>query len=284
MFEEHDSQYVKGALQAMMFVTDEPVTVLTFAGMIGVSAEAVQQALIELQQDYQNSDSGIQLYEVAGGWRLATHPKYHELIESYVVSWDKRKLSQAALEALAIIAYCQPITRNAISSVRGVNTDSSVNSLLEKGYVREAGFQDAPGYPVLYATSKAFLERFGLRSIADLPDLESFAPDEETQALIFDRLNIVRDEQQPVLVNGELFGDEETDGMSAIDARTGQMSVSFDKLSDAVDEIAGEQVEPAQNAASLSEAMQKMLDDALASSIGVVDKINFDELVFDEDE
>ena len=106
---------------------------LTFADMLQVDPAQVEEALDDLREQYRAQNRGIQLQEVAGGWRLATHPQYHELIEEYVLSWDTRKLSQAALETLAIVAYCQPITRQGISAVRGVSSDSSVNSLVEKG-------------------------------------------------------------------------------------------------------------------------------------------------------
>ena len=187
---------------------------------------------------------------MAGGWRLESHPRYHELIEKYVLSWDTRRLSQAALETLAVVAYCQPITRNGVASVRGVSSDSSINSLVEKGLLREAGTQDAPGNPVLYATTTTFLEKFGLRSVADLPPLESFAPDEETRAFIAERLNIVRPEDETYSL------DTETE----------------------------KKVEDLARAESMQEAMQTMLSDALAAGVGAVEKINFDELVFDEDD
>ena len=135
----------------------------------------------------------MQLREVAGGWRLYTHPRYHALIEKYVISWDTRRLSQAALETLAVIAYCQPITRAGIASVRGVNSDSPVNSLVEKGLVREAGKDSSsPGQPMLYATTRSFLEKFGLASVRDLPDIDQFAPDEESRELIRERLGVTR--------------------------------------------------------------------------------------------
>lgn len=240
-----------GALEAMLFVTDEPIGVLTFADMLETSPAAVQAALEELQRDLEQGDRGIQLREVAGGWRLYTHPRHHELIERYVLSWDTRKLSQAALETLAVVAYCQPITRSGVASVRGVSSDSSINSLVEKGLLREAGVQDAPGNPVLYATTRTFLEKFGLRSVADLPPLESFAPDEETRAFIAERLNVAHPDEDY--------------------------------------ERATESGEPADAAAlakadSMQEAMQSMLSDALAAGVGAVEKINFDELVFEEDE
>mgnify|MGYP002766178807 CR=1 FL=1 len=246
-YAEVDQAWLTGAIESMLFVTDEPVGVLTFADMLQVDPARVQESLVYLQSELEQAERGIQLREVAGGWRLYTHPRYHELIERYVLSWDTRKLSQAALETLAVVAYCQPITRNGVASVRGVSSDSSINSLVEKGLLREAGTQDAPGNPVLYATTRTFLEKFGLRSVRDLPLLESFAPDEETRAFISERLNVVRPEDE---------------------------SYSLGSGEEAEDDL----LQPE----TMQEAMQTMLSDALAAGVGAVEKINFDELVFDE--
>lgn len=246
---EFSEEQLPGALEAMLFVTDEPVSVLTFSDMLGFDAGVIQDALESLSATFEAQNRGIQLREVAGGWRLFTHPQYHELIERYVVSWDTRKLSQAALETLAVVAYCQPITRNGVASVRGVSSDSSINSLVEKGLLREAGTQDAPGNPVLYGTTRTFLEKFGLRSVADLSPLESFAPDDDTRAFIAERLNIVRPEDEDAYLVED-----------------------------------GEAYESLMQAESMQEAMQTMLSDALAAGAGAVEKINFDELVFDEDD
>lgn len=131
--------HIPAAIEALLFVSDEPVGALVLADMLEVDVETVQKALDVLRERLSDEESGVQLREVAGGWRLYTHPRYHALIEKYVISWDTRRLSQAALETLAVIAYCQPITRAGIASVRGVNSDSPVNSLVEKGLVREAG-------------------------------------------------------------------------------------------------------------------------------------------------
>lgn len=248
-YAEVDQAWLTGAIESMLFVTDEPVGVLTFADMLQVDPARVQESLVYLQSELEQAERGIQLREVAGGWRLHTHPRYHELIERYVLSWDTRKLSQAALETLAVVAYCQPITRNGVASVRGVSSDSSINSLVEKGLLREAGTQDAPGNPVLYATTRTFLEKFGLRSVRDLPPLESFAPDGETRAFISERLNVVRPEDE---------------------------SYSLGSGEEAEDDL----LQPE----TMQEAMQTMLSDALAAGVGAVEKINFDELVFDEDE
>ncbi len=184
---------ISGALEALLFVSDEPVGALTLADMLGVDVSQVEASLDGIRARLESQDRGVQLREVAGGWRFYTHPRYHGLIEKYVLSWDTRKLSQAALETLAVIAYNQPITRAAVASVRGVNSDSPINSLVEKGLVREAGRdKNAPGQPILYATSRTFLEKFGLASVRDLPNLEDFAPDEQSRELIRERLGVTR--------------------------------------------------------------------------------------------
>ena len=188
MFEGIDLEHLPAALEALLFVTDEPVSALTLANMLDENVEEIELALEELQRRLDRDERGIQLREVAGGWRLYTHPAYHELIEKYVLSWDTRRMSSAALEVLAIVAYSQPVTRAQISAIRGVTSDSPLNTLVERGYVREAGTADTPGNPMLYATTRTFLEKYGLRSPADLPDLEEFAPDEKTAQLIRERL------------------------------------------------------------------------------------------------
>ena len=188
MFEGIDLEHLPAALEALLFVTDEPVGAITLANMLDENVEEIELALEELQRRLDGEARGIQLREVAGGWRLYTHPAYHELVEKYVLSWDTRRMSSAALEVLAIVAYSQPVTRAQISAIRGVTSDGPLNTLIERGYVREAGSSDTPGNPTLYATTRTFLEKYGLRSPADLPDLEEFAPDEKTAQLIRERL------------------------------------------------------------------------------------------------
>ena len=135
MFQGLQDNQLKGAIEAMLFVTDEPVGTIALADMLEVEPADVEQALVGLRARFEAEERGVQLREVAGGWRLYTHPVYHELVEKYVLSWDTRKLSQAAMETLAIVAYSQPVTRAGVASVRGVNSDSSLNSLVEKGLV-----------------------------------------------------------------------------------------------------------------------------------------------------
>ena len=137
----------------------------------------------------EEANRGFQLREVAGGWRLFTHPAYHDVVEAYVLSWDTQKLSQAALETLAVIAYHQPVTREVVKGIRGVNSDGVIASLVDKGLVRELGRDPQRGQAIIYGTTNAFLEKFGLRSTRDLPDLEQFAPDEQSRQFIRERLS-----------------------------------------------------------------------------------------------
>lgn len=253
MFQGLQENQLKGAIEAVLFVTDEPVSTITLADTLEVTPAKVQQALIELSEQLNAEGRGIQLREIAGGWRLSTHFAYHDLVERYVLSWDTRKLSGAAMETLAIVAYLQPITRSGVAGVRGVNSDSSINSLLEKGLIREAGVADSPGNPVLYGTSKVFLEKFGLKATSDLPNLDQFAPDDEARLFIRERLSATRGEMDLV------------DSLSVVD-----------------DEEAGI-VEDEQEVLAEQDP-QQMLAQAMMSGFGAVEKINFDELVFETDD
>lgn len=186
---------LKGALEALLFVSDEPVSGVKLAEVLNTSSGDIDSQLVELAEEYREQNRGFQLREVAGGWRLFTHPAYHELIESYVLSWDTRRLSQAALEALAVIAYHQPVTRNGVNAIRGVNSEGVISSLVEKGLIREAGRDKNQGNAILYATTRSFLEKFGLKDLNDLPPLEDFAPDDATQQVIKHRLGVEEEHQ-----------------------------------------------------------------------------------------
>ena len=163
--EEHgevQSPDISGAIEALLFVSDEPVGALTIAEMLEVDLKAVEAALDAIRARLEAEDRGVQLREVAGGWRFYTHPRHHGLIEKYVLSWDTRKLTQAALETLAVIAYNQPITRAGVTSVRGVNSDSPINSLVEKGLVRvNARLAEFGGFRARRAEPRAHSRAFG---------------------------------------------------------------------------------------------------------------------------
>ena len=180
---------LKGALEALLLVSTDAVSAVDFAKALGVTPGEAAGALAELAAEYADANRGFQLREVAGGWRLFTHPAYHDEVERYVLSWDTRRLSQAALETLAVIAYHQPVTRDGVKAVRGVNSDGVIASLKEKRLVREVGREGERGNAILYGTTQAFLEKFGLRTLRDLPPLEDFAPDEESRAFIRERLS-----------------------------------------------------------------------------------------------
>lgn len=198
-----DSTQLRGALEALLFVSDEPVAAARLARLVEASPGDVEAALADLAEEYRESNRGFQLREVAGGWRFYTHPAHHDVIEQYVLSWDTRRLSQAALEALAVVAYHQPVTRAGVNAVRGVNSEGVLASLVEKGLVRETGRDKNAGNAILYGTTLNFLEKFGLKDISELPPLAEFAPDNDTEHAIRDRLSA----GEPALV-----APEETDG------------------------------------------------------------------------
>lgn len=184
-----DVSSLKGALEAMLLVSSDPVSAPALASILSITPGECASLLAELQVEYQEKNRGIQLREVAGGWRLFTHPAFHEQVEALVLSWDTQRLSQAALETLAVIAYHQPVTREMVKGIRGVNSDGVISSLVDKGLVRELGRDPQHGQAILYGTTSAFLEKFGLRSTKDLPDLEQFAPDEQSRQFIRERLS-----------------------------------------------------------------------------------------------
>ena len=184
-----ESGSLKGALEAMLLVSSDPVSASSLASVLGIAPGEAASLLAELKVEYEEAERGFQLREVAGGWRLFTHPAYHDQVEALVLSWDTQKLSQAALETLAVIAYHQPVTRETVKGIRGVNSDGVISSLVDKGLVREMGRDPQRGQAIIYGTTTAFLEKFGLRSTKDLPDLEQFAPDAQTRRFIRERLS-----------------------------------------------------------------------------------------------
>lgn len=179
----------KGPLEALLLVSSDPVSASQLASVLDATPGEVASLLAELKVEYEEANRGFQLREVAGGWRLFTHPAYHEQVEAFVLSWDTQRLSQAALETLAVIAYHQPVTREMVKGIRGVNSDGVISSLADKGLIREMGRDPERGQAIIYGTTNAFLEKFGLRSTRDLPDLEQFAPDEQARQFIRERLS-----------------------------------------------------------------------------------------------
>lgn len=162
-------------LEAMLFVAGEPVTTGQLAAALDVTTSVVERGLKELEEGLQ--ERGLRLQRNAGRVQLTTAPELADLIERFLGLEAVSHLSRAALETLAIIAYQQPVTRPQVDSIRGVNSDGMMKSLLSKGLIQESGRTDGPGRPILYTTSPAFLQHFGINSLAELPPLA--APEAE---------------------------------------------------------------------------------------------------------
>jgi segregation and condensation protein B len=159
------------ALEALLFVSDEPVAAVLLAQAIDRDRREVEELCEELARTYEERGAGIVLRNVAGGWRLTTHPDAATVVEAYVLASRHARLTKASLETLSIVAYKQPVTRHQISSIRGVNSDGVLRALVERGVVAEVGREETPGRPVLYGTTPEFLERLGLPSLSALPPL-----------------------------------------------------------------------------------------------------------------
>ena len=164
------------ALEAILMVVDEPVTEVILAQITEVPTEMVVVALRNLATSYETEGRGFQLREVAGGWRFYSHPDQAPLVEKFVLDGQQSRLTQAALETLAVIAYRQPVSRARVSAIRGVNVEAVMRTLLTRGLVEERGVEPETG-AILYGTTSYFLEKIGIRGITDLPALAPFLPD-----------------------------------------------------------------------------------------------------------
>ncbi len=184
-----ETEDIKGALEAMLLVASDPLMARRMAEILQCDEGKVLSALQELRDEYVTYNRGMQLREVGGGWRMHTHPAYASHIEKLMLSARRVRLTRAAVETLAIIAYLQPITRGQVANLRGVQSENMVKVLEEHGLVSEAGKERAPGGPVLYVTTDAFIERFGLNSLDDLTPLEDFEPDTRTVERIANSLS-----------------------------------------------------------------------------------------------
>jgi segregation and condensation protein B len=180
--EIEDAQEIQGpglraSLEAILLVADEPVPVVLLAQVLERPRNEVTAVLHELAEEYQTGGRGFDLREIAGGWRFYTREDCAPLVERFVSDGQEVRLTQAALETLAVVAYRQPVSRARVSAVRGVNCDSVMRTLVLRGLVEETG-TDAETGAILYRTTGYFLERLGLASLEDLPDLAPFLPDD----------------------------------------------------------------------------------------------------------
>jgi segregation and condensation protein B len=189
-----DDRELKSVLEALLFVSQEPLSLDRLAMTIGdASKEAVLHALHELQGGYEYEQRGMQVVEIAGGWQMVTRPEHASWIRRLDKSKTAPKLSRSALETLAIIAYKQPIVRAEIEHIRGVEASGVLRTLLERKLVRIVGRKDVPGRPIMYGTTKFFLQHFGLKDLAELPPLREFKELGES-----DQISLPVDEADPV--------------------------------------------------------------------------------------
>ncbi|HZC73036.1 MAG TPA: SMC-Scp complex subunit ScpB [Jatrophihabitans sp.] len=172
------SERLAAALEAILFVVESPVSVTALAAAVQQPTDAVLTALNELRVGYDERGAGIELREAAGGVRIYTRPDQAEVVEHFLQEGQRSRLTQAALETLAVIAYRQPVTRSRISAIRGVNVDGVVRTLLARGLIVEVG-SDAETGGGLFGTTDLFLEKMGLNSLDELPSLAPLLPDVE---------------------------------------------------------------------------------------------------------
>lgn len=165
-------------LEAIMFVADEPIPLTELAEVTEEPRDRVEETLTELAMELAESGRGLVLREIGGGWRMYSHPDAAAHVEKYVQSVQQSRLTQAALETLAIVAYKQPVTRQQISAIRGVESDGVMRTLQLRGLVAETGQDPGPGQAILYGTTPRFEERLGLKSIQDLPPIAHLLPPE----------------------------------------------------------------------------------------------------------
>jgi segregation and condensation protein B len=171
-----DDAEFRSVIEALLLVVDTPVTVEALASATDNPEDRVSATLAELAAELTERDSGIDLREAGGGWRMYTRARYAPYVERLLLDGSRSKLTRAALETLAVVAYRQPVTRARVSAVRGVNVDAVVRTLVARGLITEAG-NDSDSGAVTFATTELFLERLGLSSLADLPDIAPLLPD-----------------------------------------------------------------------------------------------------------
>jgi len=170
---QNDAERI-AVIEALIFVSEEPLSSKTIADVLKEDREVIQKSLRELQAEFNGRNGGLQLREVAGGWQFATRPEFHEHVRAFLKSRPSAKLSIASLETLAVIAYKQPVTVPEILEIRGVQSPSSIKTLLDKKLIVAKGRKETVGRPMMYGTSKEFLMQFGLKDLTELPSVEDF--------------------------------------------------------------------------------------------------------------
>jgi segregation and condensation protein B len=168
----------KSLLEALLFLSGEPLTLSSLKGVADMDEPEIRRLMEGIMGDYRRRDEGILVAEIAHGYQMITNPKYAPWIRKFRGTQISQKISMASLEALAIIAYKQPIIKAEIEQIRGVNSDGVIKNLLERRLVRIMGRKEAPGKPLLYGTTREFLQHFGLKDLTELPTLKDLSKEE----------------------------------------------------------------------------------------------------------
>jgi segregation and condensation protein B len=220
-------------LEALLFVADEPLSVDALAEVLELEPEVVEATLEELAATFEADGRGMTIQRVAGGWRMYTAAAARPVLERWALLGRTGRLTQAALETLAVIAYKQPISRQDVGDIRGVNADGAVRSLVARGFVTEVGRDAGPGQAVLYGTTPTLLERLGLDSLDDLPPLTDYLP--EAPAPDEPELGTLREVRRR-LAAGEELPSRSLGGRGAAETNTGSGGVEADEEDEVDDE------------------------------------------------
>ena len=198
------------AIEGILFAAGEPVKTAKLAAVLEIETTAVEEAVRLLKYEYDTQERGLMIIDIDEGYQICSRPEYYNYIQIILGEQRRQALSTAALEALAIIAYKQPVTRGQVEYIRGVNSDSAVNRLCERGLIEECGHLDAPGRPILYRTTQNFLRCFGLSTPKDLPelDLSKLSPEYEQISLQMDEDTEIEG-QEEIGVEEEMVVEEE---------------------------------------------------------------------------
>jgi segregation and condensation protein B len=172
------------ALEAIIMVADHPADPVVLAQLVELSPAAVEEILLQVAESYEQENRGFRLVKVAGGWRYQSHEDCSAYVEQFVLTGQTARLSAAALETLAIVAYKQPTSRAQVAAIRGVNVDGVMRTLQQRGYIDETGRDVGPGQASLFGTTDLFLERLGLNSIDELPSLGDLIPGADVVELL----------------------------------------------------------------------------------------------------
>jgi segregation and condensation protein B len=191
-----DELSLEQKLEAMLTVALEPISAEELADVVDADAAAVSQALSDLRGEFLEQRRGFQVVELASGWVMQSSPDVAAWVTKFANRDVSHRLSSAALESLAIIAYRQPVSRAQITALRGVNVDGVVRLLEQRGYIEEQGRAPGPGQPILYGTTELFLDRMGLSSLSELPPIEEFMPPVETANELADEMSARFDDSE----------------------------------------------------------------------------------------